>query len=88
GVPVVATDIPGYNEVVENGVQGFLVPPEDPEALADALLRVLKDPALQASMGEAGRRRARQYDWDEIARRVVAFYEEVRERVRRGVRGV
>lgn len=88
GVPVVATDIPGYNEVVEHGVQGFLVPPEDPEALAEALLRVLEDPDLRARMGEAGRRRARAYDWSEIARRVEAFYEEVRERVRRSARGV
>jgi phosphatidylinositol alpha-mannosyltransferase len=88
GVPVVATDIPGYNEVVEDGVQGFLVPPEDPEALAEALLRLLRDPALRARMSAAGRQRARQYDWDEIARRVVEFYEEVRERVRRGMRGV
>jgi phosphatidylinositol alpha-mannosyltransferase len=88
GVPVVATDIPGYNEVVEDGVQGFLVPPENPEALAEALLRLLRDPALRARMSAAGRQRARQYDWDEIARRVVEFYEEVRERVRRGMRGV
>lgn len=88
GVPVVATDIPGYNEVVEDGVQGFLVPPEDPEALAEALLRLLRDPALRARMSAAGRQRARQYDWDEIARRVVEFYEEVREQVRRGMRGV
>ena len=53
GVPVVCTDIHGYREVVRDGVEGLLVPPNDPAALADAIARVLGDAALAS----AGRRR-------------------------------
>ena len=44
GLPVVASDIPGYDEVVTDGVDGFLVPPRDPEALARAVGTILDDP--------------------------------------------
>ena len=44
GLPVVASDIPGYREVVTDGVEGLLVPPRDPEALAAGLVRVLGSP--------------------------------------------
>ena len=57
GVPVVASRVSGIPEVVEDGVTGWLVPPEDPEALADALVRVLEDPDGARRRGEAGRRR-------------------------------
>lgn len=57
-LPVVATDVGGNAEAVENGVTGFIVPPEDPGALTSAISRLLSDPALAASMGSAGRQRA------------------------------
>ncbi|MEM6792452.1 MAG: glycosyltransferase family 4 protein [Acidobacteriota bacterium] len=57
GLPVIATDIPGSRDVVENGRSGLLVPPEDPAALAGALDR-LRDPRLRRALGEAARRRA------------------------------
>ena len=74
GVPVVATDIPGYREVVSDGVEGLLVPPRDPEALAAALVRVLRDPALAARLGEAGRERARTFDWPVVVDRLEELY--------------
>lgn len=77
GLPVVATDIPGYREVVSDGVEGLLVPPHDPGALAAALRRVLTDPALAASLGAAGRRRARTFSWDAIVPRLEAVYDRV-----------
>jgi glycosyltransferase involved in cell wall biosynthesis len=52
---IVATDVPGCREVVENGVNGFLVPAQDAVALADALERILSDPEARAAMGRAGR---------------------------------
>ena len=55
GVPVVATDCGGVSEAFTDGVEGFLVPPRDAGALADALARLWRDPELRARMGEAGR---------------------------------
>jgi phosphatidylinositol alpha-mannosyltransferase len=77
GVPVVASDIPGYREVVRDGVDGLLVPARDPNALAAALRRVLVEPELAASLARAGRERAREYSWDAIAPRLEAIYERV-----------
>ena len=58
GVPVVATRVGGSPEVVDDGRTGFLIPPRDPAALADAICEVLERPGLAASLGAAGRRRA------------------------------
>lgn len=56
-LPVVATDVGGIREAVDDGVQGLVVPPRDPEALAGALERLQLDPGLRGRMGEAGRRK-------------------------------
>jgi glycosyltransferase involved in cell wall biosynthesis len=56
--PVIAAEIGGLGELVEDGVTGVLVPPGDPEPLARAIVRVGSDLGLAAAMGEAGRRRA------------------------------
>ena len=61
GVPPVASDIPGVSEVVEDGRSGLLVPSQDPAALADALGRLEREPALRRSLGEGARRRVA--DW-------------------------
>ena len=74
GLPVVASDIPGYREVVDHGVEGLLVPPRDPEALAAGLVRVLTDPDGARRLGEAGRERARSYDWSIVVDRLEALY--------------
>ena len=57
GVPVIASAVSGIPEVVEGGVTGWLVPPEAPEALAEALAAALADPAEASRRGAAGRRR-------------------------------
>ena len=54
--PVVATDLPGNNELVIPDRTGLLVPPSDPEALARAVIALLQDPARSAAMAAAGRR--------------------------------
>ena len=56
GKPVVATRVGGVADVVEHGDTGLLVPPQDPAALAEAILRLAADPAERARMGAAGRR--------------------------------
>ncbi|MEE8110615.1 MAG: glycosyltransferase family 4 protein [bacterium] len=71
GKPVVVGRCGGAPEAVEDGVTGFVVDAEDPEALAEAVLRLLTDRALRERMGEAGRRRVeREYDWVVPARKV------------------
>jgi glycosyltransferase involved in cell wall biosynthesis len=58
GVPVVATDAGGTREVVGHGETGYVVPVNDPPALAAAILDVLADPRRAAALGQSGRRRA------------------------------
>jgi glycosyltransferase involved in cell wall biosynthesis len=60
GVPVVATNVGGVPELIENGVNGLLVPPHDPRALSAAICRLLADPALAAGMATAAKRDARE----------------------------
>lgn len=55
GRPVVATDAPGCRDVIQDGVNGLLVPPADPRALAEALYKLLSDSPLRGRMGAAGR---------------------------------
>ncbi|WP_172136080.1 glycosyltransferase family 4 protein [Adlercreutzia sp. ZJ473] len=58
GRAVITTDSVGCREVVRDGGNGFLVPPRDPEAIAEAMIRLIDDPALAARMGEESRRMA------------------------------
>ena len=60
GVPVVASDVGGNPEAVEDGVTGLLVPSGDPGALASGILELLRDPARAGEMGRAARERARE----------------------------
>jgi glycosyltransferase involved in cell wall biosynthesis len=58
GLPIVTTDTPGCRDIVENGINGFLVPIHDGNALAEALRKILEDPTLASRMGKAGRAKA------------------------------
>jgi glycosyltransferase involved in cell wall biosynthesis len=60
GVPVVATSVGGIPEVIRDGIDGMLVPPGEPDALAEAMLKLLLDPQLATRMGEAARERMSQ----------------------------
>jgi glycosyltransferase involved in cell wall biosynthesis len=62
--------------VVRDGIEGLLIPPSDPPALAEALARILEDVPLARRLGEAGRRRAREYAWSTVGRRIEMAYEE------------
>jgi glycosyltransferase involved in cell wall biosynthesis len=74
-LPVVATDVGGNAEAVVDGVTGFIVPPEDPDALAAAILRLLSDPALAHAMGADGRARASEtFTTEAMMERIVASY--------------
>ncbi len=77
GVPVLASDIAGFREVVRHGAEGELVSPGDPAAWARALIRLACDRDLAASYGAAGRRTVLRYDWPVIAREVLDVYRSI-----------
>lgn len=79
GVPVVACSGSGVEETVDADC-GMLVPPGDIDALADALLRLLRDPDLRERLGRAGRKRALAMDSEACVDRIEAYYESVLER--------
>jgi phosphatidylinositol alpha-mannosyltransferase len=80
GAPIVASDIPGYRDVVSDGEQGSLVEPKNAGALADAVCRLLGNPELRAGMRRAGQQKAQGYDWPRVASQVLEYYLEVLER--------
>ncbi|WP_242095327.1 glycosyltransferase family 1 protein [Sphingomonas sp. CROZ-RG-20F-R02-07] len=74
GVPVVAARATGAVDLVEHGVTGFLVPPRDTEAYAEAIGRIIAEPALRRTMGEAGHARAAGFRWDSANQKVLDAY--------------
>jgi phosphatidyl-myo-inositol alpha-mannosyltransferase len=81
GVPIVASDIHGYKNVVQRGVQGLLVEPRNHRALAAALYRLSSDADLRHRMGEEGRAKAPEYSWDRVTEQIVDFYREIQDGV-------
>lgn len=78
GVPVIANDITGMDEIIKDGVNGFLVKPGDVKALADRINRVLDDPGLRAAVGAAERSTVReQFDMTRRAEDFVSLYREL-----------
>ena len=75
GTPVIASAIAGYSDVVSDGVDGLLVPPGDPQRLAEELQRVHFEPERLQAMGEAARLSAQRYAWPRVADQVTAVYE-------------
>ena len=76
GLPVVATRCGGPEEIVEDGVSGFLVSVQAPGELAEALRCLLADPQAARAMGQAAAARAGAFSLEEAARRTEEVYEE------------
>ena len=75
GVPVVVSDTGGMAEIVVNGESGLKVPPGNAGALAEAMGRVLGDPALSRRLAQGGKERARTvYSWDRVAESLAPLY--------------
>ncbi len=80
GVPVVSTDVGGLPFLVRDGVSALLVPPAAPEAMAAAMLRLIRQPALAATLREAGLRQVEQYTWGAVRPVLFSVYRDVLDR--------
>jgi glycosyltransferase involved in cell wall biosynthesis len=87
GKAIVSTAVDGCREVIEDARTGLLVPARDPEALAGALTRTLRDAGLRAALAEAARRESSRYDIRECVERMQALYEEALAERAGGARG-
>ncbi|MEX1216902.1 MAG: glycosyltransferase family 4 protein [Acidimicrobiales bacterium] len=77
---VVASDLPGYANVARRNVDALLVPPGDASALADAIRRVIDQPALRDSLVQSGAERAKEFSMEHLAERYEAIFEQVARR--------
>jgi glycosyltransferase involved in cell wall biosynthesis len=77
GRPIIATRIGGNPQVIEEGKNGFLVIPKDPEDLARAIVRVLSDKALAESLGEYGAAKAQKFSWDIQAKKYSDLFQNI-----------
>jgi len=76
-VPVIATDVAGIGEVIEAGVTGLLIPPSDPQALADAVLKMVRNREAALVMAERGRTRVlQQFNQQDNHRRALELFQE------------
>jgi phosphatidylinositol alpha-mannosyltransferase len=78
---VLASDIDGFREVLHDGREGELLPPDDPAAWARAIVRLAREPTRAAAYGERGRATVQRYDWPVVTREILGLYRAV------GVRG-
>lgn len=75
--PVVVTNVGSIPEIVDDGVTGFIVPPKDSDALANAILRLLRNDELRKQMGENGYRKMKEeLSWEKIAEKTIEVYKE------------
>jgi D-inositol-3-phosphate glycosyltransferase len=77
GTPVIASRVGGLVHLVQDGLNGYLVPPRTPEALAQRILHLLTDEAHRQQLGLQAQHYARQFGWSQIVDRMLAVYEEV-----------
>lgn len=77
GVPVVAAHATGAVDLVEPGVTGFLVPPQNVSAYADAIQRLIEQPALRAAAGKASYERVRGYEWGRVNAAMIDAYQDL-----------
>lgn len=78
--PVVVTNVGSIPEIVDNGITGLIVPPKDPAALAEAIIKLLKDKNLRLNMGKAAHKKLKtDMSWNKIAEKTINVYEGIHE---------
>jgi glycosyltransferase involved in cell wall biosynthesis len=81
-MPVVATEVQGIKELIEDDVNGYLLAnPPDPEIIADRLARLVDDAQLREEMGRRSTLSVRRYHWENIAREYMDIYREIVSRI-------
>ena len=76
GLPILATETGGTEELVENGVNGFIIKMKDPKDLAQKIELILKDDDLRVQMGIASRKKAQEMSWGNVANKYYALYKQ------------
>ncbi len=77
GTPVIASDIAGYRDVIEDGVTGLLVPPTDDNELAKAIIHLLRNTTRNRQLSQAAQKAVQQYDWVRVTGKIEAYYKEL-----------
>lgn len=77
GAPVVASNVGGIPEILDNGKYGLLAEPENPEDFAQKIITLIKDKNLRDELREKGKQRAKEYSWDDVASKTLELYSSV-----------
>ncbi len=77
GVPVVATSVGGTPEIIEDGKTGFLIPPENPHLLSEAIINLLKNEELGKEMGKYGKERVKLFSIEKMVKRTEFLYDKL-----------
>ena len=74
GLPILATDTGGSDELIQEGKNGYIVKMKNAQDIADKIEKLIKDPELRKIMGEASRKKALEMSWDEVAKKYYEVY--------------
>lgn len=77
GLPVIGSKVGGIPDQIENGVNGYLIPPNEPEILAEKIRHLLRNPSQKERMARESRNRALEFSWDRITNEYIKVYEQV-----------
>jgi phosphatidylinositol alpha-mannosyltransferase len=77
GLPIIASDIDGFREILTHGREGWLIDSADASLFAARLSELLESPSLRSRLGDAGQRTAQRYDWPRVTEQILDVYREV-----------
>jgi glycosyltransferase involved in cell wall biosynthesis len=76
GLPIIATDVRGNNDLIINGENGIIIPSRSPKKMTEAIDMLLEDNNLRKKLGKNARKTIEEkYTWDEVSKRIIGYYE-------------